>query len=168
MSKNGPQSLIEEFEQEYQTALSAAEKASEMTATDQWRDFFAAFMDTCQKTCGHLAADLERIASELRNKPLDEDGVKDLKDTVKKIVEHCDDAATFDRQTVAPIRGTVEALHKLIAEYESKASAAASKTPLIDSGLPDQMADAIARQPKATWNPRNGMVQISGRVESPG
>src|ERR1700721_4735159 len=161
----GPQSLIEEFQQEYDAALQHAEKAAELTATDSWGKLFCEFVDQSQKTRGFLAADLERTATDLRNQPLDEDAVKDLKDTVKKIVERCDDDATFDRQTVSPIRGTVAQLHKLIAEYESKASAAASKTPLIDSGLPDAMADAISRVPKAQWSPRVGVVQISGRVE---
>jgi hypothetical protein len=32
---------------------------------------------------------------------------------------------------------------------------------LVDGELADLMAEAIARQPKATWNPRIGVIQVT-------
>lgn len=153
--------LIDDFVVEYEAAMAEARKAAETTATPAWQKLYTDFIELNQKSRDMAAVRLEELATGLRAKPLDADSLKELRESAKSATLASESAMCFDSQTVAPIRGTVEELARIIAEYEHEAMFAASRAPLTDSELPDRLADVIAHQAKASWNPRIGCVTAS-------
>lgn len=152
--------LVSEFQSAYEDAVAECRKAMETTGTDGWQKLYADFMAGNEKRRIWAADQLDTLADSLRREALSEDDLKELKAAVKNATEACDAAASFDLQTVAPIRGTVEALSGIIGNYEQQAASMAARTPLTEAGLPDRLADAIHGVPKASWNPRVGCISI--------
>lgn len=152
--------MVEEFQEAYDDALAEVRKAAETTATDGWQQMYCAFIKS-NKDARESAADLlDQQSTALRQKPIDGDGVKELKGAVKDATDACEQAAFFDAQTVGPIRGTVEKCHMLISEFEGRAEAASQSTPLTDGDVAQRMSEAILSVPKATWNASVGFIRI--------
>lgn len=162
-NRNKSGDLIESFLVEYEAALAEARKAAETTATAAWQKLYTDFIEINQKARDYAAARLEELSVELRAKPLRDDTLKDLREAAKEAAAASESAICFDRQTVAPIRATVEELARIIADHEHEAMSAASRAPLTDSQLPDRLADVIAEQPKVAWNSRIGCVTVVGQ-----
>lgn len=160
-NKSRPNDLIDAFRDEYGEAMAKCRQAAETTTTDGWQALYADQMDRNQKRRAWAADAIDTLMSELREAPFGDESTKALKTSVKDALEACESAQMFDAQTVAPMREKVEALSRIIAHYEHKATEEASRQPLTDAHLPDQLAEAIAGMPKATWNQRVGCITIT-------
>lgn len=152
--------LVEEFQEAYEDALIETRRAAETTATDGWQAMYCAFQ-RANKDARESAADrLDQLSAALRQKPINGEAMKELKGAVKDADDLCEQAALFDASTVAPIRGTVENCHRLIADYESRAEAASLNTPLTDGDIAQRMSEAILAVQKATWNASIGFIRV--------
>jgi hypothetical protein len=153
--------LVEDFDTDYAEALVETRKAAETTATDGWQALYTHAIGENLKARSELADALELDARGMRADSVPgEDARKEAKEHMKSLIEWCEQADSFDEMTVKPIRGTVERLGEVMREYEGKAQSAERDASLTAAGIVDRMTDAIARQPKATWNPRVGLVAV--------
>ncbi len=154
--------LVQQFEEEYDAAFTLARKAAETTATDGWQAMYIAFLEANSFSRNSLGAELEKLAERLKHQPLDVEDRKQLKKLATSAADVCDNADSFDLSTVEPIRGTVQALTRIVADYENAAARDARQVPLIDPYIEQRMAEAIQAKPRAAWNPRVGCVTLQG------
>jgi len=159
-NRSKKEDLVEEFQEAYEDALVEVRRAAETTATDGWQQMYCAFQKA-NKGARESAADLlDQQSARLREKAIDGESLKELRDAVKDAVGACEQAAMFDQTTVTPIRGTVEKCHRLIAEFENRAEAASQNTPLVDGDVAQRMSEAIQAVQKATWNASVGFIRL--------
>lgn len=157
---NKRRDIITRFKEEYATALAEAEISEAMTASEGWLRLYAGHVRLDRERRRDFSLELKNIADQLEQVALSEDGIKQLADVKKQIVEHGEQCDAFDRHTVLPVRLPVENCEKIIEQAKHAADRDESAAPLVNIGICELMKEAISAVRRAKWDNDSGQVVI--------
>ena len=160
-SPNRKRDLVTTFLHDYSDALAEAKVSEAHTATDGWQRLYAGWLATDQTQRRRVAGYLRDLADRLEDVGLGDDDLLNLRDAKKEITELKEAAALFRLQTVEPVRKPATVCAALKEHFAAQARRQEAENPLLEAGLAEVMREAIAGQPRVTWDEERGTVSIT-------
>lgn len=158
---NEKKDLIVEFRDRYGELMVDAQEAADTTETEGWAKLYASTVDHDRKHRQARAKRITELADMLERNGLDEEGIKELKDEMKSVVEQAAMFEAFMNNTVGKLKAPVENCRVCKDEFRQRAETLESKTPLVNTGLAELMRMEIAKVHVVTWDQKHGRVIIT-------
>ena len=152
--------LVKEFRSAYEAILADAERSEETTKTDAWHAMYHSFAEATKKEALDIATGLDEVASMARAMLVNSDACDLLAKLKKRFGELQLQINAFRASTINPIKEPFDKAAECVMDFQGRAASAANADGMFAKNIEDNMADAIAAQPKIQWNEKVGCLRI--------
>lgn len=151
--------LVEEFKTKYAQVIEDVYVSVNHTAAEGWQNLYGQFRKTIMNRRQVLAEALKAIASDIARTGPNDETPKMLNDLKKEIEDIIETTFAFEASTVQPVKKPVDEASLCIDNFMAAAREEKRKTPLINDGIVDAMAEAVKASARASWDAETGVVK---------
>lgn len=152
--------FVARHQERYSESLTKAREAAATTATPAWQENYTTQVAAHRSRVTSAIGAINHACEAIKGNDTREDLEKEIKDSVKSLIEERVAFAAWRLRTVTPYRKSADDCEYEVNSVLRAAENAEREQPLIERGLCAAVRDIVKQWPRVSWNDDTGVVEI--------